>query len=134
MASAERQAFAQSADGVYEVAGQTLAVDTVVDGINRPWGLAFLPGGDLLVTAKNGGLSRLPKAAGPVVPITGLPPDVDRRLETPIDNSGLFDVAVDPDFDSTRRIFLSYASSGPDVRATGFTTAARCCRWPTVRC
>lgn len=100
-----------------EPAGDTqdtpaIQIHSIASGLNRPWGLAFLPGGDLLVTAKNGGLYRLPEGMGPVTEIRGLPEDIDGRLETVIDNSGLFDIAVDPDFESTRRVFLSYASAG----------------------
>src|SRR5690606_18526201 len=34
----------------------TYDVETVVEGINIPWGMAFLPNGDLLVTEKSGKL------------------------------------------------------------------------------
>lgn len=105
-------AEAQSTDGVFSVGGQAVAVDTVAAGLNRPWGLAFLPNGDLLVSTKNGGLWRLKNGQGPAISIAGLPDDLDVRLESPIDNTGLFDVAVDPNYSSTRRIFLSYASAG----------------------
>jgi hypothetical protein len=65
------------------------------------------------VTEKNGGLNRVRVADGRIEPITGLPADIDRRLETPIDNTGIFDVAIGRDFDRDGRVFIAFASEGP---------------------
>ena len=38
----------------------TIKVETVAKGLDRPWGLAFLPDGEMLVTEKPGTLRRMP--------------------------------------------------------------------------
>jgi aldose sugar dehydrogenase len=71
-------------------------------GIEEPWAVEPLPGGDLLVTEKPGRL-RIISAAGEVgQPIAGVPA-VDARGQ-----GGLLDVALSPAFDSDRMIYWSY--------------------------
>jgi glucose/arabinose dehydrogenase len=90
----------------------------VAAGLRHPWSLAFLPEGGFLVTEKDGGLVHI-TADGAQHPVRGLPDDLDnRRLDDPRDNSGLFDVVLDPDFADSRQLFISYASAG----AGGTTT------------
>lgn len=72
-------------------------------GLEHPWAVEPLPGGDLLVTERPGRM-RIISAAGEVgEPLAGLP-RVDARGQ-----GGLLDVALSPDFDSDRTVFWSYA-------------------------
>lgn len=81
----------------------TVRVTTVADGLEFPWGLAFLPDGRMLVTERPGRL-RLVGADGSLSePLAGVP-EVHARGQ-----GGLLDVALDPDFASNRRIYLAYA-------------------------
>ena len=83
-----------------------VSVETVADGLERPWGLAFLPGGRMLVTEKAGRL-RLVSPDGKVsAPVTGLP-KVDARGQ-----GGLFDVAISPDFGKNRLVYFTFAEAG----------------------
>jgi glucose/arabinose dehydrogenase len=78
-------------------------VTTVAEPFERPWGMAFLPGGKMLVTEKPGRL-RVVSADGKIsAPVSGVP-SVDARGQ-----GGLLDVALDPEFSSTRLIYWSYA-------------------------
>jgi glucose/arabinose dehydrogenase len=78
-------------------------VVTVAEGLQHPWGMAFLPAGRMLVTERPGRL-RIVGADGKLSePVAGLPP-VDARGQ-----GGLLDVAVDPGFASNRLIYWSYA-------------------------
>jgi glucose/arabinose dehydrogenase len=78
-------------------------VVTVAEGLQNPWGLAFLPDGRMLVTEKPGRL-RVVTADGKLSePVAGLPA-VDARGQ-----GGLLDVALDPNFRSNRYIYWSYA-------------------------
>jgi glucose/arabinose dehydrogenase len=71
-------------------------------GLEEPWAVEPLPGGDLLVTEKPGRL-RIVSATGEVgQPIDGVPA-VDARGQ-----GGLLDVALSPAFDSDRVIYWSY--------------------------
>ena len=89
-------------------------VETVTDGLEHPWSVAFLPNGGYLVTERAGRL-RLIEASGRLVPdpITGLPPVRQHG------QGGLLDVVLHPDFGANRLVYLSFAEPGPD----GFGTA-----------
>lgn len=80
---------------------------TFTDRLDRPWALAFLPDGSLLVTLKGGSLLRV-SADGQDVsrPLAGVP-EVNARGQ-----GGLLDVAIDPDFAATPWVYLSYAEDG----------------------
>ncbi|MBF8725373.1 PQQ-dependent sugar dehydrogenase [Pseudomonas sp. xss_4] len=90
----------------------TLTVDTVANGLRTPWALAFLPGGqDMLVTERIGNL-RVINAEGKVgPPINGVPKVWAEG------QGGLLDVALSPEFDKDRTVYLSYAEEGSDGKA-----------------
>ena len=79
-------------------------VVTVAEGLQFPWGMAFLPGGGFLVTEKQPGRLRIVSTDGKLSePVAGLPP-VDARGQ-----GGLLDVSLDPAFASNHLIYWSYA-------------------------
>jgi glucose/arabinose dehydrogenase len=97
----------------------TVAFDvvTVAEGLDKPWGMAFLPGGKMLVTEKAGRL-RVVAADGALSPaVTGLPP-VDARGQ-----GGLLDVLLDRQFASNQLIYWSY--SEPAENQMNNTAVAR---------
>ena len=98
------------ADEHYEVA-------TVATGLVHPWGMAILPDGRILVTERPGRLRYVARDGTMSEPIGGLP---DVRAEG---QGGLLDVALDPDFESNRLIYLSYAEPGRE--GTAGTAVAR---------
>ena len=65
---------------------------TVAEGLEHPWGMAFLPDGRLLVTERPGRL-RIVDSDGKVGPPLAGVPAVDATGQ-----GGLLDVALDPDF------------------------------------
>jgi aldose sugar dehydrogenase len=71
-----------------------------------PWGLASLPDGRLLVTEKPGRL-RIFANGQLSAPLENVPAVAYRPK--PGEQGGLLDVAVDPDFNQNRRIYLSYS-------------------------
>lgn len=79
---------------------------TVAQGLEHPWGLAFLPGGDILITERPGRLRILRDGALDPAPIAGAP-----RVAA-AGQGGLLDVALHPRFAENRRIYLSYAGRG----------------------
>lgn len=90
-------------------------IELVAGGLARPWGLAFLPDGDLLVTEKPGGLKRI--ARGKAVSIRGLPPVLSEG------QGGLFDVLPAPDFGQTGRLFLTLAHGSTRANGTRLVAA-----------
>ncbi|MDR6840308.1 PQQ-dependent sugar dehydrogenase [Pseudoxanthomonas sacheonensis] len=105
----------QAAPSVHESEKGNYAVTELVAGLEHPWGLAFLPGGDMLVTERPGRLRRISKAGQVSAPITGLPDFfVDGQ-------AGLLDVAISPTFASDNLVYLSYAE--PNLRGNKAGTA-----------
>jgi len=90
-------------------------VGTVATGLEAPWGLAFLPGGDALVTERDSG--RVLRISGPRHRVT----EVGTIEEVaPEGEAGLLGIAVSPDFAEDSRVFL-YVTTAEDnrvVRAT----------------
>ena len=91
----------------------TFRVATVVEGLEHPWGMAFLPDGSILVTERPGRLRLVRNGALEPEPIAGVP-EVWARGQ-----GGLLDVALHPDFERNRLVYLSYSKPGPN----GATTA-----------
>ena len=92
-------------------------VVTVAEGLDKPWGLTFLPGGKMLVTEKPGRL-RVVTADGKLSePVAGLPP-VDARNQ-----GGLLDVALDPRFASNQLIYWSYSEPAAEEGANNTAVA-----------
>lgn len=89
--------------GVVESEVQRFVVDTVVTGLKVPWGLAFLPDGDLLISERSGTLHRYSKGKlSP--PIDGLPTIMAAG------QGGLMDIALHPDYKNNGWIYIAYSS------------------------
>jgi len=80
---------------------------TVVDGLEHPWGMAFLPTGDILVTERPGRLRLVRQGLLDPQPIAGLPAIAAHS------QGGLLDVAIHPDYAQNGWVYLSYAAAGP---------------------
>lgn len=81
----------------------------VMARLERPWGLAFLPQGGMLVTERPGRL-RYVRADGTLAaePISGLPAMYTLGI------AGLMDIALHPDFAKNRLVYMSYSKIDPD--------------------
>jgi glucose/arabinose dehydrogenase len=99
-------AQAKKASEVIASEKQAFSVETVAEGLERPWGLAFLPDGRMLVTEKAGRMRIVLPDGKLSAPVTGLP-KVDARGQ-----GGLLDVAVAPDFAQTRLVYFTFAEAG----------------------
>lgn len=95
-----------------------LRVTTVASGLQNPWGLAFLPDGRALVTERPGRLRMI--ANGVLSPALAGVPAVWAQGQ-----GGLLDVAVDPDFQTNQRIYLTFSEVGGDGRAGTAVARAR---------
>ncbi len=105
-------AASASAQRVYYAAHHDYRVVTVTEGLMRPWSMAWLPSGDMLVTEMPGRLrivrdgQLLPEAV----------PGVPEVLYT--GQGGLFEVIPHPNFSENRWIYLSYAKEEGDTSIT----------------
>jgi glucose/arabinose dehydrogenase len=78
-------------------------IETVAEGLDHPWSLAFLPSGEMLVTERSGALRMVRDGTLASRPIAGVPPVFANN------QGGMFDVVLDPEFASNRQLYLSYA-------------------------
>jgi glucose/arabinose dehydrogenase len=90
---------------------------TVAQGLDRPWALAFLPDGGILVTERAGRLRLVRDGALDQRPIAGVP-EVHAQGQ-----GGLLDIALHPDFARNRTIFLSYAHGTAQANRTRIARA-----------
>ncbi len=112
---------------------ETVRVVALVEGLEHPWGLAFLPDGRMLVTERPGRL-RIVGANGKLDPdaVDGVPPVGE------LGQGGLLDVALHPDFRSNGLLYLSYTGTGPggystEVARARFTESGGAARLEDVR-
>ncbi|HMF66568.1 MAG TPA: PQQ-dependent sugar dehydrogenase, partial [Phyllobacterium sp.] len=89
----------------------TVSTETIADGLDHPWGLAFLPDGALLVTER-GGTIRIVKDGKVSKPVANVPKVVVKG------EGGLLDVALAPDFAKSGNIYFSYAEPRQDGTGT----------------
>ncbi|WP_306015496.1 PQQ-dependent sugar dehydrogenase [Oceanicaulis sp. MMSF_3324] len=93
-------------------------VETVAGGLEYPWSIAFLPSGEMLVTEREGRLRVVDADGLREAPVSGLPDDllVERQ-------GGLLDVALAPDFATSRMVYFSYAEGTADDNNTALARA-----------
>ncbi len=82
-----------------------------------PWGMVWLPNGDLLITLRDGKLKRLKKGKALAETISGLPEIAVGR------QGGLLDIVVHPDYANNGWIYFSYAK--PDHQGNKSTAIMR---------
>lgn len=95
---------------------QSFSITPIAEDLEQPWGMAFLPNGDMLVTEREGRINLITMAGAKTV-ISGAP-------EALVDGQGgYFDVILDPDFTSNRQIYLSFAKGVKGENATAIYKA-----------
>ncbi len=106
-----------TANAVYTAEALRYRLDTVATGMEIPWGMAFLPNGDMLITDRNGAFYRLPKGSRQLQKIAGAPQVLAQG------QGGLLDVELHPDFAKNNTIYLSYSAFKKEGEQTLSTTA-----------
>ncbi|MFC1664945.1 PQQ-dependent sugar dehydrogenase, partial [Pseudomonadota bacterium] len=88
---------------LFRSAQHDFKVTVVVEDLDHPWGMAFLPNGNLLITERSGNL-RLVKD-GKLAPktVAGLP-----NIRQ-VGQGGLLGIALHPNFSQNRWVYLSYS-------------------------
>lgn len=86
---------------------------TVARGLENPWGLAFLPDGQWLVTERPGQMRRIDREGRLGSPLKGLP-----RIDVG-GQGGLLDVVLGPRFKEDARVYFAYSEPAPSERPGG---------------
>lgn len=105
------------AQQLFKTESNSLSVIPLTTELSHPWGLAFLPDGNMLVTQKHGALNLVSPDGKVSPPLTGLP-KVDARGQ-----GGLLDVALHPRFTENRYVYVSFSEPGDN--GTNSTAVAR---------
>ena len=88
---------------IFDTAEQhKIRVSVVAKGLSHPWAITFLPNNDMLVTERAGRLRLVRDGMLDPQEISGVP-----TVRTD-GNGGLMDVAVHPQFDENRLVYLTY--------------------------
>lgn len=89
-----------------------LRVTELAKGLDHPWGLAFLPEGQMLVTERSGRLLLFDRDGKSPRPIAGVP-----KVHTG-GQAGLLGIAISPAFAQDRLVYLSFAEPGDGGAST----------------
>ena len=92
--------------GTRTSAQQDFRIVSLVDGLDHPWGMAFLPDGNILVTERGGELRIIRDGELDPNPVGGVPKVAASG------QGGLLDVALHPGYADNGWLYLSYAARG----------------------
>ncbi|MGO2451607.1 PQQ-dependent sugar dehydrogenase [Pseudomonas taetrolens] len=92
----------------------SVSVDKVVEDLDHPWALAFLPNKQgMLVTERSGNLRVVSPGGKLSAPLSGVPQVWAKG------QGGLLDVVLSPTFDKDRLVYLSYAEGDKEGDKAG---------------
>ncbi len=94
---------------LFNTSEQPIRVVIVTKGLSRPWGMAFLPDGDILVTERAGQLRLIRDGVLDPVPVPGVPEVIKKGGA-----ARLMDIALHPQFVDNNLVYLTYAKPGDD--------------------
>ncbi|MFT6435957.1 MAG: glucose/arabinose dehydrogenase, partial [Candidatus Azotimanducaceae bacterium] len=86
-------------------------VSDFVTGLNRPWAMAHMPNGNMMITEVPGRIRIITPDGTVSKPIKGVP---EVRAWG---SRGLNDVILDPDFDNNRKIYFAYLAPPKGIKS-----------------
>lgn len=102
------------AEGTHQSEEHEFKVVEYVNWLSNPWGMAFLPNGDILVTEKRKKQLRIIRNGKlDESPIVGLPRNIDTGGQ-----GGLLDVTAHPNFKENNLVYFSYSGTGKGGKGT----------------
>lgn len=101
--------------GVFRSREHSFRLVRVLDRLDYPWALSFLPDGGMLITERAGRLLRIKD--GRAEPVAGIP------AVSASGQGGLLDIALSPSFASDRTVFFTYSQPGPGGAGTALARA-----------
>lgn len=100
------------------LSGETVAVVnvvepvTLVEGLEHPWSMVWLPDGDMLITERPGRLRRVSNGVLDPNPLDGLPEVLALR------QGGLLDITLHPQFEANQLLYFAYADGTQQANRT----------------
>jgi len=91
---------------------QSIEPVTVLEGLEHPWGMDWLPDGTMLVTERPGRLRMIRDGQLDPNPVPGVPSVLA------VGQGGLLDVAVHPQFEENPWVYFTYAAGSPNANQT----------------
>ena len=108
--------FSQDFDSDFvKTSEHSFTVSLFSDGYEIPWGMAFLPNSELLVSDRSGKLYRVSADGKLRVEISGVPKVLYKS------QGGLLDIAVHPEFSKNKLVYISYSHA---INRKSFTRIA----------
>ncbi|GJM00957.1 MAG: hypothetical protein DHS20C07_26360 [Methyloligella sp.] len=102
------------AEGSHQSEEHKFKVVEYVNWLSNPWGMAFLPNGDILITEKRKKQLRIIRNGKlDESPIVGLPRNIDTGGQ-----GGLLDVTAHPNFKENNLVYFSYSGTGKGGKGT----------------
>lgn len=94
--------------------------ETIVEGLKRPWSIAFISEDEVLISEKEADLIKFNLLKKEKTIIQGFPADMADSIGFfhAGDNTGKFEVLLDPDFKNNKYIYLSYAAQTAKGKTT----------------
>ncbi|MEM6611126.1 MAG: PQQ-dependent sugar dehydrogenase [Cyanobacteria bacterium P01_C01_bin.72] len=99
------------------VTAQNFKLKTVLEGLEHPWSIAWIPDGSMLITERPGRLRIARNGVLNSQAISGVPEVLAGG------QAGLMDVALHPDFSSNRLVYLTYAHGNRSANQTRIARA-----------
>lgn len=96
---------------VENLAFPSYKIETIAEGLNFPWSLAFLPDGKLIVTERSGQI-RIVSKNGDSTAIGGLPKNIYVKGQ-----GGMLDVVLHPNYANNGWMYLSYSVGSDENNA-----------------
>jgi glucose/arabinose dehydrogenase len=112
-----QNAFAADSPRIVETQSGRIAVETVASGLSNPWSLAFLPDRRMLVTEREGRIRIVTREGALSAPLSGVPAVYSSG------QGGLLDIALAPDFATSRLIYFSFGEPGEGGASTAVARA-----------
>lgn len=94
-------------------ADEEITLSVIADDLNQPWGLAQLPDQSWLVTERGGRLIHIDASSNATQTVALDLPDLFAEAQ-----AGLFEVLLAPDFEQSRKVYLSYACGSASRNTT----------------
>lgn len=93
-----------------------ITITTLLTNQGIIWGFDVLPNGNLLFTQKTGGMQLFDTATRATTSISGLPSNISAAGQ-----GGLLDIAIAPDYATSRNVFVTYSITGGFLSLARFT-------------